>query len=622
VSANTFLFLFTIGPVQSFIAQARKTRDLYASSAILGELIQVAMTKVKDLPGEIIVPNYELEAKPNRFLAKISHDDIQKFGEEIEAATKARWVEISLESFTKAGVCNLPQANGFDEETMRKINCTKLSHICPVETKNQIENFLEVYWVAIPYDEHNDNYHKKHDELQKLLVAIKNTRQFTQIKEPAGRKCSLDGERNALFYHPIFDKKSKADIPDIRKEMTRKFIQPGAQYLYNRELRVGEALSAVSLVKRFYAKKEKFPSTPRIALFNVIGKIEKSDEGKNFRDLFETSFDKLDEQLYYEENLNEVYFRKNNYKHLLPKLSEIKFRQSIIQNTFGKQMTKYYAILVFDGDNMGKIWSGNNLQDGKDLLSFQKQLAECLGKFAEETQKFLKPPYGKTVYSGGDDFLGFVNLNDLFEVMKKLREAYKSLVEDPIKTKFKESFSGSLTFTAGVAIAHYKEPLSVVLGDARAAEKAAKETFKDDDKNAFALSVLKHSGEARRCLFKWKHDEVYLTEKLDHVVEKLKDKENGFSNTFIKNIDREFRPLMDQDKKYTGDGIEDNMVETELGRLLTRSAMSPNKELREKAVTELNPDIMTLYRDSDMTDIENFFSTLHICDFIKRETAE
>ncbi|MCF8215993.1 MAG: hypothetical protein K9I59_04250 [Chlorobium sp.] len=29
MSAQQYLFLFTIGPVQSFIAQARKTRDLF-----------------------------------------------------------------------------------------------------------------------------------------------------------------------------------------------------------------------------------------------------------------------------------------------------------------------------------------------------------------------------------------------------------------------------------------------------------------------------------------------------------------------------------------------------------------------------------------------------------------
>ena len=606
-----YLFLFTIGPVQSFIAQARKTRDLFASSAILGEIIEAAMRKAKELNGEIVVPNYDLQAKPNRFLAKISPDDIQKIGEEIEAASQAQWVEISLDAFTKAGVCNLPQANGFDEKTTRKINCEKLSQIIPTETEKQIQNHLEIYWAAV---ELNDDYKEKHDELQKLLGAIKNTRQFTQIKEPAGRKCSLDGERNALFYHPASDKNSETDI---RKEMKRKFIQPNAQYLYKSELKVGEALSAVSLVKRFYAKGEKFPSTARIALFNVIDEIEKSAEGKTFQSLFKISLDKLDEQLYYEENITEAYFKKNGYDKQLENISEIKAQQAKIQKTFGKQMTKYYAILVFDGDNMGKIWSGEGLKDYKDLLSFQKKLAELLGKFAEEAQKCLTPSRGKTVYAGGDDFLGFVNLNSLFEVMKVLRKRYIALVDAPIKKAFPD-FSGSLTFTAGVAIAHYKEPLSLVLGEARAAEKAAKDAFKDDGKDAFALSVLKHSGEVRRCLFKWQSGSDYLTDKFSQIVEQLKDKQNGFSNTFIKNIDREFRPLMDDDKKFT----EDDMVETELKRLLIRSAMSPNKELRKKAVTELCPVIRQLYRNSDMIDIENFFSALHICDFIKREIAE
>ncbi len=32
---NNHLFLFTLGPVQSFIAQARKTQDLYAGSETL-----------------------------------------------------------------------------------------------------------------------------------------------------------------------------------------------------------------------------------------------------------------------------------------------------------------------------------------------------------------------------------------------------------------------------------------------------------------------------------------------------------------------------------------------------------------------------------------------------------
>jgi len=208
-------------------------------------------------------------------------------------------------------------------------------------------------------------------------------------------------------------------------------------------------------------------------------------------------------------------------------------------------------------------------------------------------------------------------LNDLFEVMKELREAYKSLVEDPIKTEFKESFSGSLTFTAGVAIAHYKEPLSVVLGDARAAEKAAKEAFKDDDKNAFALSVLKHSGEARRCLFKWQTGSDYLTDIFSRIVEKLKDKQNGFSNTFIKNIDREFRPLMDAKNEYNSGKLP---ITKELERLIARSSKTGDKNTD---ISVLQACVKQIYNCNccHNQSLENFLSSLHICDFIHRETS-
>jgi len=52
------LFLFTISPVQSFIAQARKTQDLYAGSRILSELMKFAHKYItdNDKNAEIIFP--------------------------------------------------------------------------------------------------------------------------------------------------------------------------------------------------------------------------------------------------------------------------------------------------------------------------------------------------------------------------------------------------------------------------------------------------------------------------------------------------------------------------------------------------------------------------------------
>ena len=623
MSSTQYLFLFTIGPVQSFIAQARKTRDLYAGSAILGDIIQAAMRKTREKNGEIIVPDYNQGAKPNRFLAMINSEEIQGFGVEIENAAQKEWKRIASSSLGNATI---------GDKFFKKMS---------VEFLPQIENFLEIYWAAIPYDENINYYHKTNKELQKLLGAVKNIRQFSQIEEQAKRKCSLDGERNALFYRPS----ANGRIP---------YIHPDANPIH-KSLLPGEALSAVSLVKRFYQNtkdKHEFPSTAEIALIKVINEDNLNE--KNYKKYFEGKFDY---QCCYEENLTEEAFKKSEIK-LSTKYTFSDVQQACITLT-QKKKTKYYALLVFDGDNMGKIWSGEGFSDleqmaNNQLKTFQQQLSIRLGIHARYAKalingnipliedaiynnyiqevneckennssvtcksriKFFDISKGKVVYAGGDDFLAFVNLNYLFDVMKELREAYSALVEVPIKQEF-QGFSGCLTFTAGVAIAHYKEPLSIVLSEARAAEKSAKKAFENDYKNAFSLTVLKHSGESLRCMFKWKYNEDYLTDALDYVVKKRHD-ENGFSNTFIKNIDREFRALLDNEQKYS----EDEMIESEIKRLLTRSAMAKSKEKREKETIDMIPFIMKLYKNLDRTNILNLLSALHICDFIKMKTSD
>lgn len=42
----TFVFIATIGPVQPFIASARRTRDLYAGSMLLSELSKAAAREI------------------------------------------------------------------------------------------------------------------------------------------------------------------------------------------------------------------------------------------------------------------------------------------------------------------------------------------------------------------------------------------------------------------------------------------------------------------------------------------------------------------------------------------------------------------------------------------------
>ncbi len=691
-SSTQYLFLFTIGPVQSFIAQARKTRDLYAGSAILGEIIDAAITVAKshNQENKIIVPDPDLKAKPNRFLARIITEDPRKFGNDVEQAARSKWVSLALKGFVDAGVCNIPGICRFDNEQKQKFNCEALAQVKPAGAAAQIEDLLEVYWVLLPFDGSTDKYQEKHDELQKRLAATKNTRQFNQIDEPPARKCSLDGERNALYYRP-----AESGRGAVLKEMHSKFLLPDTELLNDFQLLdFGEGLSAVSLVKRFYAKGDGFPSTPRIALLNILDKIEASSVGRDFSSFFTKgrSSSLLNEQLYFEENLTPTYFRKNGYSDLVEKLPTIHKSYKCIEREFGNHMSKYYALLVFDGDSMGRIWSGDGIADPNRLIElharasgklqiFQQLLGQRLGIYAayakayldgaitklsnedpegiwgtvlndstyrkylekvisqiddaddrseQSVALFLDMKKGKAIYAGGDDFLGFINLNYLFSAMKDLREAYYELVSKPL-AEFYDGNPAKLTFSAGIAIAHYKMPLNEVLKWAHEMEHEAKKI--NEGKDAFAIAVLKHSGEIEKTRYNWKDEnDTWLTGDMDYIVRELQAKK--ISNNFIKAIAIEFRGLAEVDTN--GTITCSNLVYSELPRLIKRSLNRDPGETHDvyhqrcevmiDHVQRLFDEAFTCNsitgrKQTHVKSLTTFLSALNICDFIKRETV-
>ncbi|MCP4109558.1 MAG: hypothetical protein GY749_29230, partial [Desulfobacteraceae bacterium] len=89
---NQHLFLFTIGPVQSFILQARKTQDLHAGSEILSALIDEAMKACKNMAAtEFIYPSPGIESKPNRFIAAIDSEKPDDCGKAAENAVREKF---------------------------------------------------------------------------------------------------------------------------------------------------------------------------------------------------------------------------------------------------------------------------------------------------------------------------------------------------------------------------------------------------------------------------------------------------------------------------------------------------------------------------------------------------
>ncbi len=601
MSGNQYLFLFTIGPVQSFIEQARKTRDLFAGSQILSELTHEAMKMVaeQNSTNSFFYPDKASGSKPNRFLAKVNTGDIQAFGDTIETAVRTKWVQLATKSFHDARLSqNLPILDRAFISDLSKQTCLELIARQSSIAARQIAEFPDIYWTAIEYD--GTEYASKLKELEQLLAGVKNVRVFCQLDEKKGsRKCAFDGQRTALFYRPGIDENRKETEPNFLSDQKQSVVQ---------WFDPGEALSAVSLVKRFYQKDHRgFPSTAEIALMDRI------DEN-TLKSTYKTYFDgEIDYQLFYKENLTE----KNLQKQGIGKKAEANFDEIIkaFDKLTGSNPTKYYALLLFDGDDFGELWSGQRLLNVAGLEGFQKKLSKQLHEYAKQAQNCLKSPKGATVYAGGDDFLGFVNLNSLFDVLRELRVMFDKLVSEPLKEHLNEG--QAITFTAGVVIAHYKTPLGEVLKKARVTEKCAKNVPKKD---AYGIAVMKHSGETREGFlhFNLKAQTDTLSA-LKMVVSELKNPD-GFSNTFIKAFEREMHYLMDREDGTVG--LNDGALRTELHRVLSRSAKTFGKD-RQKKADDFLGIIESLRQASDAgSGMRNFLSLLDICDFFKRKTSE
>lgn len=650
---KTHLFLFTLGPVQSFIERARKTQDLYAASQILSRLVLAAMKAFKaEFPepqGNVIFPTLEddnnpIQSLPNRFIAKIRHDfsdeKLQKKADAIRDATKAAFLRIAESALEKPGL---------------KIGGT------PAGFQQQLDNHLEIHWT---FKEVKPTFKEAYKALEKSAGAAKNVRPFQQFAYAGtlgeqGRKCSVDGINNALFFRP----------GTVGGQAPFYFVRHGIE-LEKFALNPGEGLSAASLVKRFYPETQHFPSTAEVALMADEARLpqEMKEPLQWYKMLFDVKTapsvcihlnrqgwaddltvkdfsnwnDDFDYQMLFEENLTAGNFPNSEQL----KLIRLLFRR--LQPYF---KTKYYAVILFDGDQMGKWLSGTFSPADADLEDFQVDLSKRLSSFGKHARNFLdrSKHNGHTVYSGGDDFLGFVNIHHLFGVMKKLRTDFEEMVNMGV-ARFK-SPDRNMTFSAGIVIAHYKTPFSEVLKKVRSVEKDAK---KKGGRNAFCIATLKHSGEIQEAIFKWDKASAVDPggfanwEALETVVKAL-DNEKGqlsntfipiqdaageytitkkghFSNTFIRNLTTEFQQLTGSDlhnldfnsRAYAG--LEKALL-LEMERLVGRSLDQQENAQKDKArKANLTQAVQQLWLESiGEKKTQYFIHALHIADFITRK---
>lgn len=226
----TYLFLFQIGPVQTFIAQARRTQDLFIGSYLLSEIASAGVLAVSAHPSfEAIFPLVENGkvngGAPHRF-AFLCDDDPVQVAEKVQSAIESRW----REGFVQPVGQLVWDAVG-DGEWVKTF-------------ERQATNWMEFYWVAVPYD--GGNHGGTFKNASTAMAQRKYARTFHILEEP-GYKCTLTGMQSAL---DINWKKLRNKLDDSKGIILRDNERLGTLALIKR---LAERANAVQSNKKIYS---------------------------------------------------------------------------------------------------------------------------------------------------------------------------------------------------------------------------------------------------------------------------------------------------------------------------------------------------------------------------------
>lgn len=490
-----YLFLVGIGPVQTFISSARRTRDLWFGSWLLSELSKAAAQEiVHNRPGNYLIfpapPNQQLLKEgtelnvANKIVALIDETP-QQLGDAIYKAIKLRLDTVKNEAFPKNIV--------FDQTTAEK----------------QIDNLIEYFWVALPYE--NADYVIARRNLEALLAARKNTRDFKPVDwGSSAPKSSLDGQLESVIPENLYK----------RRALSAQQQQDNIKKLYD-SYKAGpaEQLSGVDLLKRLgnAGEKSHFPSTSHIAtipylvrlsklkvpskaltlLDEYVAKIHEIATSKKLTVMIDTIprqykdwehpiLGNYDGSLLFEERLADIVTDTTGFepaKEILRKF----------YTYVGERPDPYYAILVADGDFMGAaIDAQTKHEKGPDR---HREISKVLAGFAKDASEIVKKHVGAPVYTGGDDVLAFMPLHTVLACAKELADEFSKRL-----APFSYKENKSPTLSVGIAVAHHLDALRETLSLARSAEKQAKAVR---GKNALAIRISKRSGEERAVVGHW-----------------------------------------------------------------------------------------------------------------------
>lgn len=177
---ETALLTFSIGPVHTFIGQARRIADLWAGSAILSDLMSAAVQRLLSSPRcELVFPAVKDAGQipdilPNRFVARVPATSASDVARGLEAEVQTAWKAII-------------------EHGIRQLTHVEID-VSLKATEAVWSNAITCSWSWLAEE---DDYAASSRAAAELFAATRLFRPFKQEGD-AGMKCAVCGERNAL----------------------------------------------------------------------------------------------------------------------------------------------------------------------------------------------------------------------------------------------------------------------------------------------------------------------------------------------------------------------------------------------------------------------------------------
>jgi CRISPR-associated protein Cmr2 len=472
------LILVAIGPVQEFIAQARRTRDLWYGSHLLSELSRAGARHLANAEAVLIFPalaagDEELApcAAPlrasgqpplsvaNRLLAEIPAGiDPAALARGVRQAVREAWREMAGRARMRCAPLLAPGIDATWDE--------------------QVDSLLELTAAWAPLADRA--YADVRLDLERAVAARRHLHDFQPWRHLRGAvpKSSLDGGRET-----VLQPRRKRDAALVRR------------------YRIGEheQLDAVGLIKRAGGEPQQFVPVVNTALAcwveRAAARAPQALDGlrraaaevglASVRWVPTTEGFPFDASVLLRSRWPSVFQEQQ-----LPADPDGWGREHVgsLLDKLGEPFP-YVACLVADGDRMGRAIGSLS------SIEAHRAFSGSLAGFAAEARTIVEREHlGSMVYAGGDDVLAFLPLPSAVECADALRGAFtRAMAAAGLPSQ------ALPTLSVGIGVGHVMEGMGDLLALGREAEQLAKEA----GRNRLAVVVDRRSGETHRWQASW-----------------------------------------------------------------------------------------------------------------------